>query len=51
MLVKNDGSTRKSKKRLKSTWKKIKMKTQWSKTFGMQQQHCRREVYSKMGLL
>jgi len=39
MLLNNDwsGPTRKSKKKQKSTWKQMKMKTQWSKTFGVQQ--------------
>ena len=37
MLLKKEQITRTPKKKFKSTWKHMKMKTQWSKNFGMQQ--------------
>jgi len=45
-----NGSTKKSKRKLKNTWGQIKMKTQQSKIFAMQQSSSKREVYSSAGL-
>ena len=44
-------STKKLKKRKKKSWRQMKMKTQCSEIFGMQQICCKTEVYSNMILL
>jgi len=44
-------STKKSRKKSKNTKSQMKMKTQWSKVFGIHQSCSKREVYSNTGLL